>query len=398
MRRHSGAHRRRTHRQSEVEGMPVTATVDTRTERLSTASLRGVVRDLVAKWKTENRYRVRSDSWMRSFDVDFTKALAARGLIGMTWPRQYGGGEYRNVDRLAVTEELLRAGAPVSAHWIADRQIGPAILRHGTDQLRQAILPGITRGEIIFCLGMSEPEAGSDLAAVRTVAERVDGGWSISGRKIWTSGAHHATHGYVLARTAKSDKKHNGLSEFVVDMKTDGIEVTPIVEMSGEHHFNETVFDRVFVPDANLIGIEGQGWKQVIEQLSFERGGPERVLSTYPLLAAMLEEREIIERKNLQPQLGALVARLATLRRMCWDVARRLDSGDAPVQEAATLKLLGNAFERDVISLGRDVLGSAGAGPDSVFGQALIASPGFSIRGGAADVLLSIIAKQEARP
>jgi alkylation response protein AidB-like acyl-CoA dehydrogenase len=374
-------------------------TVDTRSDvdRLSTGELRSQVRDLVNQWRDAKRFAPTCDSWLRSYDPAFTKELAKRGLIGMTWPRRYGGGEYSNVDRLAVTEELLRAGAPVSAHWIADRQIGPAILRHGSEYLRDSILPGITRGEYLFCLGLSEPEAGSDLAAVRTSAERVDGGFLITGRKMWTSGAHHATHCYVLARTEKADRKHVGLSEFVVDMTTPGIEVTPIVDMAGDHHFNETVFDRVFVPESNVIGIEGQGWRQVVEQLSFERGGPERVLSTYPLLTQMVERPDRIRELGLKREIGVLIARLATLRRLCWDVARSLDNGESTVVQAATLKMLGNAFERDVIMVARDILGGPSSSPQNPYGQALLASPGFSLRGGAADVLLSIIAKQEAR-
>jgi len=374
-------------------------TVDVRADvdRSSTAELRSQVRDLVSQWRDAQRFAPTCDSWLRSYDPAFTKELAKRGLIGMTWPRRYGGGEYSNVDRLAVTEELLRAGAPVSAHWIADRQIGPAILRHGSEYLRDSILPGITRGEYLFCLGLSEPEAGSDLAAVRTSAERVDGGWLITGRKMWTSGAHHATHCYVLARTEKADRKHVGLSEFVVDMTTPGIDVTPIVDMAGDHHFNETVFDRVFVPECNVIGVEGQGWQQVVEQLSFERGGPERVLSTYPLLTQMVERPDRIRELGLKREIGVLIARLATLRRLCWDVARSLDNGESTVVQAATLKMLGNAFERDVIMVARDILGGPSSSPQNLYGQALLASPGFSLRGGAADVLLSIIAKQEAR-
>jgi acyl-CoA dehydrogenase len=374
-------------------------TVDMRADvdRSSTAELRSQVRDLVTQWREAQRFAPTCDSWLRSYDTAFTKELAKRGLIGMTWPRRYGGGEYSNVDRLAVTEELLRAGAPVSAHWIADRQIGPAILRHGSEYLRDSILPGITRGEYLFCLGLSEPEAGSDLAAVRTSAERVDGGWLITGRKMWTSGAHHATHCYVLARTEKADRKHVGLSEFVVDMTTPGIDVTPIVDMAGDHHFNETVFDRVFVPECNVIGVEGQGWQQVVEQLSFERGGPERVLSTYPLLTQMVERPDRIRELGLKREIGVLIARLATLRRLCWDVARSLDNGESTVVQAATLKMLGNAFERDVIMVARDILGGPSSSPQNPYGQALLASPGFSLRGGAADVLLSIIAKQEAR-
>ena len=359
------------------------------------AELRNLVRELTSEWIAAGRYSPRSDSWVRSYDIGFSKALADRGLIGMTWPERVGGGDYSNCDRLAVTEELLRAGAPVAAHWISDRQIGPAILRHGSEQLQQEILPAIVSADALFCLGMSEPEAGSDLAAVRTVAKPVDGGWALRGRKIWTTGAHYATHAYVLARTSTEQRKHQGLSEFIVDMDTPGVTVSPIIDMTGQHHFNEVVFEDVFVPSHRILGVEGNGWPQVIEQLAFERGGPERVLSTYPLLVEVLTQLHGAGARRDDMRLGTLVARLATLRHLAWQVAAELDRGRAPVQQAATLKYLGNIFERDVIEFAREYLPVDG--PESVSGFALLASPGFSIRGGAAEVLLSIIARQEVR-
>jgi acyl-CoA dehydrogenase len=364
------------------------------TQRL--AGLRQQVRELTASWLAEGRYTPRSDCWLRSFDLEFSRALAERGLIGITWPVEFGGGGLDARSRLVVTEELLRAGAPVAAHWIADRQIGPAILRHGTPELQKELLPGIIRADYIFCLGMSEPEAGSDLAAVRTTAKQVDGGWSVTGRKIWTSVAHRATHAYLLARTDASGKKHEGLSEFVVDMSTAGIDVSPIVDMSGEHHFNEVTFTDVFVPQNRLLGTEGNGWRQVIEQLSFERGGPERVLSTYPLLAETINHlRDRVDEQH-DVELGALVARLATLRRQCWEIANALDAGRAPVVEAASLKYLGTEFENDVIEFARRVgLPTSRTDP---LAEALLASPGFTLRGGASDVLLSIVTKSETRP
>jgi acyl-CoA dehydrogenase len=357
--------------------------------------LRTEVRDLVRRWRDEGRYTPRSDSWLRSFDPAFSRELAARRLLGITWPRRFGGREGSNLLRLAVIEELLRAGAPVAAHWIADRQIGPAILRHGSARLQEEILPGIITAQYLFCLGMSEPEAGSDLAAVRTFAERADGGWRVSGRKIWTSIAQHATHMYLLARTQRCERKYDGLTEFIVDMDTTGITVSPIVDMAGEHHFNEVLFEDVFIPDNRVLGRVGGGWAQVVEQLSFERGGPERVLSTYPLLVSLLAELAGTADAELTPKVGMLAARLAVMRRMCRDVAQAMDRGEAPVEQSATLKYLGSQFERDVIEVARPLLGTQQAGPDSAYGQALLASPGFSIRGGASDVLLSIIAKQE---
>ena len=363
------------------------------------AELRRRVRELTNRWQADGRYVPRSDSWLRSFDPEFSKALAAAGLIAMTYPAEFGGAGRSNVERLAVTEELLRAGAPVAAHWIGDRQIGPAILRHGSRALQQEIVPLIASGEAVFCLGMSEPEAGSDLASVRTTAEPADGGgWRVNGHKIWTTQAHHATHAYLLARTERTGRKHEGLTEFVVDMDADGVSVTPILDLSGEHHFNEVRFEDVLVPAQRVIGEVGNGWRQVVEQLSFERGGAERVLSSYPVLVELIaaSARQAGDRE-LQALLGSLVARLAVLRRLCFEVASAMDAGQAPVQQAAALKYLGNAFEHDVIDALRRTGLCQDPSPDSVFGQALLASPAFSLRGGAAEVLLSLIARQEAR-
>lgn len=357
--------------------------------------LRRAVRELTTEWRDAGRYVPRSDCWLRSFDIDFSRELAARGLIGLTWPTEFGGAGLDARSRLAVTEELLRAGAPVAAHWIGDRQIGPTILRYGSEELQHELLPGIVRAEFLFCLGMSEPEAGSDLAAVRTVARKADCGWRVTGRKTWTSQAHHATHGYLLARTDSSGRKHEGLSEFVFDMSAPGVEISPILDMAGEHHFNEITLTDVFVPDHRLIGKEGQGWRQVVEQLSFERGGPERVLSTYPLLSETLRWLQHNDDDRFDPELGELVARLSVLRRSCWEIAEALDDGQAPVVEAATLKYLGTAFEVDVVEFARKVGLPALAGDP--LSQALLAAPGFSIRGGSSDVLLSIIAKSELR-
>lgn len=359
--------------------------------------LRTEVRELIAQWRSAGRFEPRADAWARYADPEFTRALAERGLIGLSWPAPYGrGASFRA--RLAVTEELLRAGAPVAAHWIADRQIGPAVLRHGTPALQEELLPPIVRGEATYCLGMSEPEAGSDLAAVRSRAVPCDGGYRLTGRKIWTTGAHFATHIYMLARTTPADqveRRHQGLSEFLIDMASPGIEVSPIVDMGGEHHFNEVTFDDVFVPAHRLLGTEGRGWGQVMEQLAFERGGPERVLSTYPLLTKAIGAPAVAASPELTARLGGLVARLTVLRRLCAEIATAMDEGSAPVQQAATCKYLGNRFELDVIDFCRAAVGAGAEELRADTDAALMASPGFGIRGGAADVLLSLIARAE---
>ncbi len=366
------------------------------TDQRALRQLRQEARDLVTQWRSATGHPVQCDAWLRGFDRDFTRELAERGWIGMTWPRRFGGAERTNLERLVVTEELLRAGAPVAAHWIADRQIGPSLLRHGNPTLQDEILPRIVSGELVFCLGMSEPEAGSDLAAVRTTATRTTEGWSLSGRKIWTSHAHRATHAYVLARTSRTETKHEGLTEFVVDMDTAGIEISPIRDLTGDHHFNEVTFNGTVVPDHRVIGTVGNGWQQVTEQLAFERGGPERVLSTYPLLAALLADSRRRHDEGALRELGSVAARLSALRWLYRSIAVALDEGRAPTREAATSKYLGTKFENELIECVRRLAPDCGPEVARLRDQALLASPGFGIRGGSSDVLLSIIAKMEA--
>ncbi|GAA1422526.1 acyl-CoA dehydrogenase family protein [Agrococcus citreus] len=368
------------------------------TENDSTQDVRAEVRELVAEWRRAGRLTAVCDSWLRSYDPDFSREMGRRGLIGITWPSEAGGAGKPGIARLVVTEELLRVGAPVAGHWIADRQIGPAILRHGSDVAKQKYLPGIASGEMVFCLGMSETESGSDLASVRTTATRVDGGWTITGRKIWTSQAHHATHAYVLARTERSEAKHEGLSEFIVDMRAPGVEVRPIYDLGGEHHFNEVTFDGVAVDDDHVIGTIGNGWAQVTSQLSLERGGIERVLSTYPLLAAALEAMRAGEvDESAAARAGEMLARLGALRAMAVRVALDIDAGGSPVTDAAVLKDLGTAFENEVIEFARDCVDvEPDPGAEGIAGllaSAITAAPGFTIRGGTSEVLKTLIAR-----
>ena len=194
----------------------------------------------------------------------------------MTVPSEYGGHGRSFLERFVVTEELLAAGAPVAAHWIADRQIVPSLLKYGTEHQKSQFLPRIVRGECFFAIGMSEPDSGSDLASVRTRAERVEGGWSLSGTKVWTSGAHLAHAFIVLARTAAVDPthRHAGLSQFIVNLRGPGVEIRPIVSMNGAHHFNEVILDSAFVPDAMVFGEIGNGWQQVTSELPSNAAGP----------------------------------------------------------------------------------------------------------------------------
>jgi alkylation response protein AidB-like acyl-CoA dehydrogenase len=312
----------------------------------------------------------------------------------MTVPKQYGGHGRSFLERFVVAEELLAAGAPVAAHWIADRQIVPSLLKYGTEMQRREFLPRIVTGECFFGIGMSEPDSGSDLASVRTRAAKVDGGWSLSGTKVWTSGAHHAHAFIVLARTAPMDPahRHDGLSQFIVELAGPGVDIRPIVSMNGAHHFNEVILDDVFVPDAMVFGELGAGWQQVTSELAFERSGPERFLSTFVLLAATAEQ---IASGRLagSNELGRLVARIAGLHHMSSAVADALERHEPADVPAAVVKVLGTTTEGDIA----DFADLHSDGSDSVFAElvahAVDQRPGFTLRGGTNEVLRGVIAR-----
>jgi alkylation response protein AidB-like acyl-CoA dehydrogenase len=265
--------------------------------------LRRDVRSFLAEELAAGSFDPGCDSWLSGHDPAFSGRLAERGWVGMTVPPEYGGHGRGYLERYGVLEELLAAGAPVAAHWIADRQTGPLLLRFGTEEQRHRFLPGIARGEIYFAIGMSEPDSGSDLASIRTSATPVQGGWSLRGTKVWTSHAHRSHYMITLVRTRRrGERKHEGLSQFLVNLHAPGVSVRPIELLSGEAHFNEVVFDDAFVPADMLIGTEGAGWAQVNCELAYERSGPERFLSTFPLLAETVRELE----GRAAPQIGDL--------------------------------------------------------------------------------------------
>jgi len=361
-----------------------------------TKGLRQEVRDFLAVELKHIPAVTRAQTWSGS-DPEFSRKMGAKGWIGMRWPKQYGGHERSAFDRYVVLEEMLAAGAPVGAHWIGDRQSGPLLLNFGTEEQRQLILPKVARGECYFCIGMSEPDSGSDLAATRTKAEKVDGGYKVNGTKLWTSGAHHAHYMIALFRT--SPDKHAGLTQFLVDLKnTDGITIRPIKDLAGNAHFNEVVFQDAFVPDSMLVGSEGSGWAQVGAELAFERSGPERYLSSFLLMVEMIRELQKRGGAEGAREIGRLVAHLVTLRQMSLSVAGMLDKGENPALEASVVKDLGAVFEQDMPVKAHELLGIAptvGAGSDleQVLGYLTQTVPSFSLRGGTREILRGIIAR-----
>ncbi|MBI3214853.1 MAG: acyl-CoA dehydrogenase family protein [Mycobacterium sp.] len=362
-------------------------------------ALRTSVREFLVADRAEFGWEPAIDSWLCGADPAFSTRLGAAGFLGLTIPKRYGGHELGHLHRYVVTEELLLAGAPVAAHWFADRQVAPGLLSYGTEEQRMRILPRIAAGEFYSAIGMSEPQAGSDLAAASTRATRTDGGWVLNGRKVWTSGAHLAHQIVVLARTSPADPEHRhaGFSQLLVDTGADGVTIEPIVTMDGAHHFNETTFADVFVPDADVLGEIGDGWHQVTAELSFERSGPERILSTAPLLLAVLRAlsaQEVDDRTAAD--VGDLVARLVSLRQLSVSVAHALAAGQSAANEAALVKDLGTRFEQESVDLADDLLDyvdSADPRLAALLAQARLHSPMFTLRGGTNEVLRGVVAR-----
>ena len=218
----------------------------------------------------------------------FCRLLAERGLLCMAWPEEFGGRGASAWEQTVVREEMWAHHEPRGAQYMGVNWVGPAIMRHGTAEQRRTHLPPIARGEVIWCQGFSEPDAGSDLASLRTTA-RPDNSkrrWRVYGQKIWTSYATMAQWCFLLARTSTGEKKQQGLTIFLVPMSAPGIEVRPIRAMLGPHHLNEVFFDGVRVTEADVLGPVGGGWQVVQEVLAFERVGIARYARCERLLLA----------------------------------------------------------------------------------------------------------------
>jgi alkylation response protein AidB-like acyl-CoA dehydrogenase len=357
--------------------------------------LRADVRALLASELRDRDPVLRTNCWMRH-DAGFSQALGRAGFIGMLWPKRFGGHERTPAERYVVLEELLAAGAPVCAHWVADRQSGPLILKYGTEAQQRQLLPGIARGDTYFCIGLSEPGSGSDLASVRTHAIRTAEGWRIAGQKIWSTNAHRSHYMIALVRTGTIEERQAGLSQFIIDLTLPGITIRPITDLTGASEFTEVFFDDVLVPHGMLIGALGQGWQQVTAELALERSGPERYLTSFALLSALIRHAQHSSDEELVSFIGQAVSELWTLRNMSMSTAAKLASGQDPAVDAAIVKDLGTSFEQGLPVQTQALLDIDLSAPDELsrlLAYLLQVYPSFSLRGGTREILRGIIAR-----
>lgn len=362
--------------------------------------LRPKIREFLSEHMKNLSAEARARSWM-GFDAEFSRALGQNNFIGLTLPKEYGGGGRSAFARYVVAEELLAAGAPVIAHWIADRQTAPSILRYGTQEQKEYLIPSICRGETYCCIGMSEPNSGSDLASVRTSAKKKNEDWLLSGRKIWTTNAQYSHYMLALVRTSGAHgDRHKGLSQMLVDLSLPGIEIRPIRDAAGDEHFCEVFFDDVLLPADALIGKEGAGWEQVNSELAFERSGPDRIFSSHGLLeewASFVREETEVD-SHCTEMLGRAISEIAVLRCMSLEITAKLNEGQSPLNEAAIVKDLGTGFEQSVPRAVGDAIDLMPERivPDTLarsLDYTLCMAPSFSLRGGTREILRSMIAR-----
>ena len=348
------------------------------------------------------------DAWIMNYSPEFTKRVAAKGWIGLTWPKESGGQGRSYIERLILTEEMLRYGAPAACHWFADRQIGGSILAYGTEEQKRELLPKILKGEAYVGLGMSEPEAGSDLASLRTKATEDGDDYVIDGQKMWTSGGRFMNYIYLVARTDPEAPKHRGISEFIVDKSLAGITIVPTLDITGSEAWNEVFFDSVRVPKSCLIGEKNRGFYQILNQLDYERSGLERLMGNYPLFATLIQftketkrngkplsQDTLIRHKLAQLQIEFEVGRLLTYR-----VGLVVDEGRAPNWEAAMAKAYSTTFEQHLASVAMGILGLYGqllaeSKLAPILGMAphsYLGSKGYSLQAGTSEILRNIVA------
>ncbi|MFC1917309.1 acyl-CoA dehydrogenase family protein [Chloroflexota bacterium] len=375
--------------------------------------LRYDIREFLEDELKQGSFKVQEDSWMTGFSREFSRKLAGRGWIGMTYPKEYGGSGRSYLDRLIVSEELLRYGAPVRAHWTGDRQVGPGLLKYGTESQKKELLAGIISGELSFSLGFSEPDAGSDMASLKTAAIADGDVFVINGQKVWTSAAAVADYIYLLARTdPQAPKKQWGLSLLLVPVTLPGITIRPLLDIAGHYHYAEIFFDNVRLPKTALLGEEGRGWNQVGESLAYERAGIERLMTNYPLyenLFKYVKETNINgSRLSKVPWIRSTLADLTMkfevaynlLYRATWMLDRIPETGYIPNWETAMTKAFSNDFEQELANVATKIAGLYGGLAEGckwapfggMIGRSYLFSPGYSLQGGTPEILRGIVA------
>lgn len=346
--------------------------------------------------------------------IEFSRKMAQRGWIGMTWPKAYGGQERSYVDKMILFEETCRFHAPIGYHFMADRQVGPALIKHGSEWQKEFYLPRIVKAEenTSFCLLYSEPNAGSDLVSITTSAVEDGDYYVINGQKIWTTFADRSDWGWLLVKTEFDEKvpRHQTCSEFLLDMKTPGVTIRPIINMAGEEGFNEVFLDNVRIHKKYLVGQKNAGFKQIMSQIDYERAGIERLMQNYPVYEELLRYVKRMDRSGtnaayyswVRDQIAQVEIEFNAGRLLCYSTAWTIDQGRPATSQAALSKIYCTRFEQRLNDLATRVIGPVSLlrmQPEfSSLAVDVAASylwgPGYTLQGGTVEILKGIVAQR----
>jgi alkylation response protein AidB-like acyl-CoA dehydrogenase len=332
-----------------------------------------------------------------AFRRAWQRRLNERGWAGLSWPEEYGGAGATQVEQAIFYEEVARAGAPQMANTLGLTMGGPTVIAHGTDAQKARFLAPILSAEEIWCQGFSEPQSGSDLASLKTRAVRSDGGFRVTGQKVWTTWAHKSKWCMLLARTNPDVPKHRGLTYFLLDMEQDGVEVRPLRQITGEAEFNELFFDDAFVPEENVVGGVDNGWAVAITTLMHERAGLAFALQVDVHIAlrelvALVRERGVLD--LLRDRLAQLQIEAQVLRLNAYRGLTSMMRHGAPGPEGSLGKWHWAEVNQSLAELALDVLGPQAQLVDEPWTRRFLRSRANSIEGGTTEILKNIVAER----
>ncbi|PLT35127.1 acyl-CoA dehydrogenase family protein [Bacillus sp. V5-8f] len=336
---------------------------------------------------------------------EWDRKLYEGGFAGISWPKQYGGQGLSHVEEIIYDEEAGKLNAPSGLNVLGKLLLGPTLLLFGTEEQKQCFLPPLLKGDEVWCQGFSEPNAGSDLAAIQTRAELQGDKWVINGQKVWTSFAHHADWCFVLARTDHELPKHKGITFFLVPMDTEGITVRPLVQINGNRDFNEVFFDNVYIPKENVVGGINNGWNVAMGTLGFERGtlalGRQvRFQNEFNTLARISSSLKKSEESYYRQKMAELFAEIRILRYHGLKTISQLLNEGKLGPEASLQKLFWSTMHVNLGKLGLEVLGDQGLyiGKESIGRGVLqdidLGSRGATIYAGTTQIQKNIIAER----
>jgi alkylation response protein AidB-like acyl-CoA dehydrogenase len=334
-------------------------------------------------------------AWRR----DWQRRLHEGGWAGVHWPTEFGGRGASLTETAIFFEELGRAGAPLPANVLGLLLGGPTLMLWGTDEQKERYLPPILSAEEIWCQGFSEPDAGSDLASLKTRAVKENGDWLVTGQKVWTSGAQYSKWCMLVARTDTEAAKHKGLTYFLMDMEQDEVQVRPLRQITGGAEFNELFIEEARIPDENVVGGVGNGWKVALTTLMNERAGlafflQVRLRQQVDRLFEEAKRSGAIDDPRVADRLGEMDVRTEVLRLMAWRGLSAIETYGQPGPEGSLTKWLWSDTNQQLVQLAADVVGAEALTAGTSWAYELLRARGNSIEGGTTEILKNIVAER----